>query len=122
MTKTTEKESSGEFYTSVFLLVLGAIVTFLLSWYFGGFGYWNIPGMIILFAGAAVLIYGLSSPALKTPNPFYRGGLFVILIGLALLVSFLPHLLLGTYQIISLILTVIGIPITAYGLYKGVKA
>ncbi|MHA1410912.1 MAG: hypothetical protein ACTSQY_11505 [Candidatus Odinarchaeia archaeon] len=113
--------SASKFYNTIILLIIGACLIIVLSWFFGGFGYWNIPGMIVLFSGFALLIYVLTIPALKNTNPYYKGGLFILLIGAALFLSFIPHILLGTYQIISLVIIVLGILVTVYGLYKALK-
>ncbi|MHA1835874.1 MAG: hypothetical protein ACTSYQ_02960 [Candidatus Odinarchaeia archaeon] len=117
----SESKPTREIYTPASLLIIGAIITALLSWYYGGFGYWDIPGIIVISIGFGVLIYNFSEPMLKTPNSFYRGGLFIFLIGLAFFIPLIPHILLGTYQIMSFALILIGITITLYGIYKGIK-
>lgn len=111
----------AEFYGSIFLIVLGAIVTVVVAWFFEGLGFWSIFGLIILFAGISNIIYGLFSEKLPKPNSTLRAGLLVLFIGLACLISFLPHVLLGTFQIMTFIVVVIGVIITSSGLYQGMK-
>ncbi|WEU40146.1 MAG: hypothetical protein OdinLCB4_006655 [Candidatus Odinarchaeum yellowstonii] len=125
MTSNTSKNKRismlAEFYGSIMLIIIGAIVTVIVSLFFGGLGFWNIFGFVMIFAGIANIIYALISEKLPNPNSTLRGGLLILFIGLACLISFLPHILLGTLQIMTLILTLIGVGVTVIGVYQGFK-
>lgn len=111
----------AEFYGSIMLIIIGVIVTVIVSLFFGGLGFWNVFGFVMIFAGFANIIFGLISEKLPNPNSTLRGGLLIFFIGLACLISFLPHILLGTIQIMTLILTLIGLGVTIIGVYQGLK-
>ena len=126
MTKTETKVSSemgalGGYASAITAIIVGFVVTLILFFFFAGFGFWALPGMLIIFAGIAVGLNTLLSASVPNPNSTLRSGLLVLFLGLGAFLSFMPHVLLGTFQIMTLVLTVIGVIATASGLYKGYK-
>ncbi|MFW9788717.1 MAG: hypothetical protein ACFFE2_14885 [Candidatus Thorarchaeota archaeon] len=85
------------------IMVFGIVVTLFSWWLFGGFGYWLWPGLVIVFIGLSELItkqIGIME---------LRVGMLVTLFGLASYLSFSVHVLMGGYQILSMVVLVIGI-------------
>lgn len=118
---TPEMSSLGGYASAITVIIVGFIVTLILFFFFAGFGFWALPGMLIIFAGIAVGLNTLLSTSLQNPNSTLKSGLMVLFLGLGAFLSFMPHVLLGTFQIMTLAVTVIGVIVTASGLYKGYK-
>lgn len=111
----------GGYTSAITVIIVGFIVTLILFFFFAGFGFWALPGMLIIFAGIAVGLNTLLSASVPNPNSTLKSGLMVLFLGLGAFLSFMPHVLLGTFQIMTLALTIIGVIVTVSGLYKGYK-
>jgi hypothetical protein len=85
------------------IMVLGVIVLIICAWLFGGFGYWLWPGLVIVFIGLSNLL------TKQIGKAELRIGMLLTFIGLASFLSFVPHVLLGGLQIISVVILVIGL-------------
>jgi hypothetical protein len=100
---TTQSGKIAGIVAELEILILGVIVLIACTWLFGGFGYWLWPGLVILFISLSELL------TKQIGKVELRVGLLVTFIGLASLLSFLPHVLLGGLQILSVVILVIGL-------------
>ncbi|MGA2309180.1 MAG: hypothetical protein ABSG57_06500 [Candidatus Bathyarchaeia archaeon] len=102
-------------------IVVGIIITAVLWWLLGGFGFWELPGVAILFIGIGEVLYKIYVAGTDKRTPLLRGGILLMFIGLAGYVSFEGYFLFGTFQILSLIATVIGLVLLLAGFVSASK-
>lgn len=102
-------------------IIVGIIVTAFLWWLLGGFGFWELPGVAMLFVGIGEVLYKMYVTGTDRRTPLLRGGLLLIFIGLAGYVSFEGYFLFGTFQILSLLATVIGLVLLLAGFVSAYK-
>lgn len=96
------------------IIVFGVVVMLFSAWLFGGFGYWQLPGLVILFIGLSELINKFYKT--KTDRADLRVGLLVTFIGLAGYLSFVLHVVFGGPQIISVAIIVLGLLLLVKGI------
>lgn len=101
---------------AIVLIVVGAVLTVLLALFFGGFGFWTIPGLAILAVGAAGLISGLLCARAARPA-LMSVGVYILLVGLGCLTGTLPHIMLGVAQYGSGLVMLAGLILTLIGLF-----
>jgi hypothetical protein len=104
------------------VIITGMVVIVFLWWFFGGFGFWQLPGLAILMAGIAEILYILYKISTGRKSTLVHVGLPLLFIGIACYLSFAGHVLLGTLQIMSLVLIVIGIVLLPIGVISSRKA
>jgi hypothetical protein len=101
--------------------VTGIIMTAFLWWLFSGFGFWELPGLLILFIGVAEIFYVIYRTGTAKKSTWIHMGLLVLFIGVSGYISLAGHVMLGTLQMISLVVMVIGILLLAIGLISHPK-
>jgi hypothetical protein len=101
--------------------VVGIVMTAILWWFFGGFGFWELPGVMILFLGVAEILYEVYVANTQKRTSLLRGGLFLVFIGLAGYLSFAGYFVYGTFQMLSVIVTVVGIVFLVAGFFSAHK-
>ena len=101
--------------------ITGMAVIAFLWWFLGGFGFWQLPGLAILMAGIAEILYILYKINTGHKSTLVQVGLPLLFIGIACYLSFAGHVLLGTLQIMSLILIVIGLVLLPIGIISSRK-
>lgn len=102
-------------------IIAGIVITTFLWWFFSGFGFWELPGLAILFIGVAEIFYTVYRTSTGKKLTWIHGGLLVLFIGVSGYLSFVSHVMLGTLQIVSLAVMVIGIILLAIGIIRVVK-
>jgi hypothetical protein len=95
--------------------VVGIVLTVSLWWFFGGFGFWEWPGLAIMFIGVAEILYKTYVASLHRKGTMLRAGLFLAFIGLASYLNFSGYFVYGTLQLLSTITTVFGIVLLIAG-------
>ena len=91
------------------LIGIGVILLLSLCAFFGGYGFWTLPGWLVVSAGVAGAA-NLACAGLDRGQPvLLRRGIAVFLVGTSCWLSFAPHVMLGILQGISALLTVLGI-------------
>lgn len=113
------KSSHAIRWFAVIIAGMGAVV--FLWWFIGGFGFWQLPGLAILLAGIAEILYILYKISTGRRSTLVHVGLPLLFIGIACYLSFAGHVLLGTLQILSLVLIVIGIVLLPIGIISSRK-
>lgn len=103
------------------IIIVGIIITAFSWWLLGGFGFWELPGVAILFVGFGEVLYSIFVAGTDKRAPLLRGGILLMFIGLAGYVSFEGYFLFGTFQILSLIATVIGLVLLLAGFVSASK-
>jgi len=102
-------------------IIIGVIITVFLWWFFGGFWFGELPGLAILFIGVAEIFYIIYGAITDKKSTLLHVGLLVLFIGVAGYLSFASHVMLGTLQIASLAVMVIGIILLAIGTISAPK-
>ena len=102
-------------------IITGIIITVFLWWFFNGFGFWALPGIGILFIGVAETFYTIYGSTRGEKSTWIHAGLLILFVGVAGYISFASHVMLGTLQIFSLIVTVIGLMLLAVGIFSRSK-
>ena len=97
-------------------VITGIIITIFLWWFFGGFWFGELPGLAILFIGVAEIFYIIYGAITDKKSTVLHVGLLASFIGVAGYLSFASHVMLGTLQIASLAVMVIGIILLAIGI------
>jgi len=122
MAKNTWQEMKMNHVISGFAVTLtGMIVTAFLWWFFGGFGFWALPGLAILLIGVAELCYIVFKAITGNKSTVLHTGLLVLFVGAAGYLSLASHVMLGVLQIVALVLMVIGIVLFAIGITRASK-
>ena len=103
------------------VVVTGIIMTAFLLWFFGGFGFWELPGLAILFIGVAEIFYTIYMAYVGKKSTWIHMGLLVLFIGISIYGSLAGHVMLGTLQMISLVVMVIGILLLIVGIVSHPK-
>ena len=103
---------------SLMIIIIGAVISIIFLWYFGGLGFWMVGGVSTLFAGVGNLVYILIANKVGKVENYLRAGLIVLLIGVGSFISFAPQLMLGTFQIASIAVMIIGAVIATVGVFK----
>ena len=93
----------------------GIVVTIFLWWFFGGFGFWAFPGLAILFLGMGEILFVVYRVTTGKKSGLTHGGLLTLFLGVSMYVSLSGHVMLGTLQMISLLVMGIGILLSAVG-------
>ena len=101
--------------------VTGTIVTVFLLWFFGGFGFWELPGLAILFVGIAEILYTVYAVYVGKKSTWTHLGLLVLFLGISIYAGLASHVMLGTLQIISFAVMVIGVLLLAIGIVSHPK-
>lgn len=94
--------------TSLVLIIAGAALGILLCLFFGGFGWWALPGLIAALIGAA----GLVSEDLSCAK---KAGCYIAAVGLAVLAAAAPYVMMGVVQVIGAVIAAVGIVIAMAG-------
>ncbi|NLT16850.1 MAG: hypothetical protein GXY11_04410 [Clostridiales bacterium] len=89
---------------NIVVICAGVALALLTCLFFGGFGYWALPGLAVLSQGIA----GLLIPVLKSKTARPKWGVRIFCIGVAGIVSFAPHVMLGIMQVVSVLAAVAG--------------
>jgi hypothetical protein len=97
-------------------IITGIIITVFLWWFFGEFWFGELPGLAILFVGLGEILYAIYGAMTDKKSTLLHTGLLTSLIGVAGYLSFAGHVMLGTLQIASLVLVVIGIILLVIGI------
>lgn len=100
-------------------VITGIIITIFLWWFFGGFWFGELPGLAILFIGVAEIFYTTYGAVTDKKSTLLHAGLLVSFIGVAGYLSFASHVMLGTLQIFSLAVMVIGVILLIIGIISG---
>jgi len=100
------------------ILVTGIIVTAFLWWFFSGFGFWELPGMAILFVGVAEILYTAYGSITEKRSKWIHAALLVSFIGVAGYLSFASHVMLATLMITFLAILVVGVILFAIGIIR----
>ncbi len=103
------------------IIVFGIVVILFCWWLFGGFGYWQLPGLVILFIGLSELINKTLAPKVGKTSTSLRVGLLATFIGLAAYLSFAMYVIFGILQMISAAIIVIGLILLIKGIISGRK-
>jgi len=98
------------------VFILGVVVTIFLWWFFGGLGFWSLPGFALMLAGLGEILYKVYSIRISERSSALHGGMLTFFIGIAMYFSFASHVMLGMLQIISLAVMVMGIIAVAVGM------
>jgi hypothetical protein len=101
--------------------VCGIVLTVFLWWFFGGFGFWEWPGLAIMFVGVAEIFYRIYVVSLHRKGSLLRAGLFLAFIGLASYLNFSGYFVYGTLQLLSVIVAVFGIVLLLAGSFLAHK-
>jgi len=117
-----QKMKATDAISGLVTIIAGAIITGFLWWFFGSFGFWELPGLLILLVGIAEVLYKVFIAQTNQRSARLHGGLIIMFIGFASYLSFSAHIMLGVYQIISLAIIAIGIISTAIGMMTARKA
>lgn len=102
-------------------VVTGIIVTIFLWWFFGGFGFWAFPGLAILFVGIGDIFFSVYRVTTGKKSALTHSGLLTLFLGVSMYVSLAGHVMLGTLQMISLIVMGVGILLSAVGAFLRAK-
>lgn len=100
------------------VVVAGIILTAFLWWFFGGFGFWTLPGILLLFVGVAETLSRAYIAVADKKSTTLRMGLVVLFVGLAGYITFAGHVLLGILQMLSIAIAVIGILVFIIGIVR----
>lgn len=103
------------------IIIIGVVLTMFLWWFFGGFGFWALPGLALLFIGVSESAYKLYAANTNRKAPMLRGGLVLLFIGAACYFSFASYVVFAMFQMISMILAVIGLLLLVAGLARARK-
>jgi hypothetical protein len=103
------------------IFVVGLVLTVILWWFFGGFGFWELPGVTVLFIGVAEILYKTYVASIHRKGLLLRMGLILAFIGLAGYVSFANYYVYGTFQLFSVIAAVFGIVLLMAGSFLAHK-
>lgn len=118
---TTQRVKSTRIVGELEIIVLGIVVILFCWWLFGGFGYWQLPGLVILFIGLSELINKSLAPEVGKASTSIRVGLLITFIGLASYLSFAMYVVFGILQMISVAIIVIGLILLIKGIISGRK-
>ena len=99
------------------IFIAGVILSVFLWWFFGGIGFWVLPGFAIFFIGIGEILYKLFLRNVGGRPGTLRAGVMTFFIGIALYASVATQILLAYMQMISLIVIALGIIITAVGMF-----
>ncbi len=117
-----QKQNTGQGYGgALVLLVVGIVCTLLLSLYFGGFGYWDFPGLLILAVAFGLILSKAFSLDRRGSRGVWLTGIYFVLIGLAGFLSFVGPILFGLLQMLSLLIVVVGIILIVVALFRPAK-
>jgi hypothetical protein len=100
------------------VIVVGIIITIFLWWFFSGFGFWQVPGMAILFIGLAEILYTAYGSVAKKKSGLLHAGLLLFLVGVAGYLSLMSHVMLATLLVVSLAILVVGLVLVAIGFFR----
>ncbi len=104
------------------VVIIGIIVTAFLWWFFGELWFGELPGFAILFIGVAEIFYAIYKAITEKKSTPLHMGLLVLFIGVACYLSFASHVMLGTLQLASIAVVVIGIILLAVGIISARRA
>jgi hypothetical protein len=104
------------------VIITGIVVTVFLWWFLGGFGFWTLPGLTILMVGIAEVLYILYTISMNRKSALLHVGFPLLFLGIGFYMSFAGHVILGTLQILSLALLVVGMLLSAIGAFSSRKA
>ena len=96
-------------------VITGIIITAFLWWFFGGLWFGQLPGLAILLIGVAEILYTVYGATTDKKSTTLHAGLLVVFIGFAGYLSLSGHVMLGTLQIASLAIIVVGVILLAIG-------
>ena len=104
------------------IAVTGIIVAVFLVWFFGGFSFWVLPGLAILFVGIGEILYTIYAVYVGKKSTWTHAGLLVLFAGISVYVSLASHVMLGTLQIISFAVMLIGVLLLVVGIVSHPKS
>lgn len=99
------------------VLVIGAILSVFLWWFFGGIGFWMLPGFAAIFIGIGEILYKALLRNASERSTTLRAGIMTFFAGIALYVSVATQVMLAYMQVISLIVIALGIVGAAAGMF-----
>jgi hypothetical protein len=103
-------------------IITGVVVIVFLWWLLGGFWFGQLPGVAIVLAGVAEILHAVLGALTDKRSKLLHAGLLVLFLGVAGYVSFASHVMLGTLQLLSLVVLVIGAVLIAIGAISTRKA
>jgi hypothetical protein len=115
---TWQKMKTNHVMSGLAITITGIIVTAFLWWFLRGFSFLGLPGFAILFIGIAELLHTIYLTTTEKTSTLLRAGLLTLFIGVAGYLSFASHVMLGTLQITSLAVIVIGIVLLVAGILR----
>jgi len=114
---TSQRTKDSRITNRLAVLVVGVILSVFLWWFFGGLGFWVLPGFAVIFISIGEILYKALLRNVSERSATLRAGIMTFFVGVALYVSVATQVMLAYIQMISLIVIALGVIGAAAGMF-----
>jgi hypothetical protein len=114
---TSQRTKDSGITNRLAVLVVGVILSVFLWWFFGGLGFWVLPGFAVIFISIGEILYKALLRNVSERSATLRAGIMTFFVGVALYVSVATQVMLAYIQMISLIVIALGVIGAAAGMF-----